>query len=159
MRTASTEVEAVLLGAAGALFLGCFCLGGVRLCELAAEAVYATCGVDQLLLAGEEGVAGGADFEDDVALVGGARLEDGSAGALYVDVFILRVNPLLRHDSYPFGRLRACGSLANGAVHRHIEVPVALPAGHLRAVALDADLTFLILPLIRTAGNWIQGRP
>ena len=45
--------------------------GGV----LAAEALDAAGGVDQLLLAGEERVAGGADFDDDVALVRGAGLE------------------------------------------------------------------------------------
>ena len=47
----------------------------VGLGVLAAEALDAACGVDQLLLAGEERVAGGADFDDDVALVGGAGLK------------------------------------------------------------------------------------
>ena len=77
-------------------------LAGVRLGELAAEALDAACGVDQLLLAGEERVAGGADFDDDVALVRGAGLKAGSAGALDVDVFVLRVNSLFWHDTYPF---------------------------------------------------------
>ena len=57
-------------------------LPGVGRGELAAEALDAAGGVDQLLLAGEERVAGGADFDDDVALVGGARLEVVAAGAL-----------------------------------------------------------------------------
>jgi len=127
-KTASDESEAVGLNAAGALLLCRFGFGRVRLRELAAEPVDATCGVDQLLLAREERVARRADFEHDVALVGRARLEDRSAGALDVDVLILRVNTFFWHDAYPFGLLRACGSLANGSAHRHIEVPVALPA-------------------------------
>ena len=70
----------------GLRLLGCgFGLACVGLGELAAEALDAACGVDQLLLAGEERVAGGADFEDDVALVGGAGLKVSSAGALDVD--------------------------------------------------------------------------
>jgi hypothetical protein len=39
---------------------------------LAAEALHATGGIHELLLAGEEGMAGGADFYADVALMGGA---------------------------------------------------------------------------------------
>ena len=116
------------------MFWFCGLLGGglrcIRLGELAAEPVYTSRGVDQLLLAGKERVAGGADFEDDVALVGGARLEDRAAGALDVDVLVLRVNPLLCHGAYPFRAWPACGSLANGAEHRHIEGPVALLAHH-----------------------------
>jgi hypothetical protein len=65
--------------------------------ELAAEALDASGGVDQLLLAGEERVAGGADFDDDVALVRGTRLEDVSAGALHIDVFVGGMNSSLCH--------------------------------------------------------------
>ena len=72
-------------------------LAGVRLGELAAEALDATCGVDQLLLAGEERVAGGADFEQDVAFVRGAGLETVAAGALDGGDGITRVNSFFRH--------------------------------------------------------------
>src|SRR6185437_9127953 len=59
-------------------------LAFIGLRELAAEAFDTAGGVDQLLLAGEERVAGIADFDDDVALVGGARYELVAAGALDV---------------------------------------------------------------------------
>ena len=75
------------------------CLACVRLGELAAEALDASGGVDQLLLAGEEGVAGGADFKDDVALVGGTGLEVRPAGALDSDGLVLRVNSVFRHET------------------------------------------------------------
>ena len=65
--------------------------------DLAAEALDAACGVDQLLLAGKERVAGSADFDDDVALVGGAGLELVAAGALDVDVVVLGVNSFFWH--------------------------------------------------------------
>ena len=51
---------------------GGFGLGGVGFGVLAAEALDATGGVHQLLLAGKERVAGGADFHVDIALVGRA---------------------------------------------------------------------------------------
>ena len=51
----------------------------------------------ELLLAGEERVAGGADFENNIALVGGARLEVVSAGAANVDLLVLGVNAFLWH--------------------------------------------------------------
>src|SRR5271165_7180510 len=50
--------------------LGGFGLARVGLGVLAAETLDAAGGVHQLLLAGEEWVAGGADFHADVALVG-----------------------------------------------------------------------------------------
>ena len=77
-------------------------LARVRLGELAAEALDAACGVDQLLLAGEERVAGGADFDDDVALVRRAGLKVVAAGALDGDGVVLRVNTFFWHGNYPF---------------------------------------------------------
>ena len=74
------------------LALGGGCLGGIRLGELAAEAVDAACGIDELLLAGEEGVAGGTDFDHDVALVGGLGLEVVAAGALDLGGVVAGVN-------------------------------------------------------------------
>ena len=90
-------------------------LAGVGFGELAAEAFDAACGVDQLLLAGKVGVAGRADFDDDIAFVRGAGLKGGSAGALDVDVFVLRVNSGLWHVIRSFSELvlpSARGSLA-----------------------------------------------
>jgi hypothetical protein len=66
---------------------------------LAAEALDTACGVDQLLLAGKERVARSADFDDDVALVGGAGLKCIPARALDVDFLVLRVNSLFWHGS------------------------------------------------------------
>jgi hypothetical protein len=79
-----------------------FGLLGVGCGELAAEAVDATGCVYELLLSGEEGVAGGADFDDDRTFVGGARVELITAGALDVRVFVLGVNSCLRHVCVSF---------------------------------------------------------
>jgi hypothetical protein len=79
--------------------------GRLRLGVLAAEALDASRGVDQLLLAGKEGVASGADFDVDVALVGGAGLEARAAGAHNAHFVVVRVNSCFRHDSVkPFLR-------------------------------------------------------
>ena len=90
-------VEGLLGGSLGSGFG----LLGVGRGELAAEAVDTASRVHQLLLPGEERVAGRADFDDDVALVCGARLEGGSAGALYIDVVIGGVNSSFWHDAIP----------------------------------------------------------
>ena len=47
-------------------------LGGLVLGILAAETLYAAGGIHHFLLAGEEGMASGADFNADIAFVGGA---------------------------------------------------------------------------------------
>ena len=78
---------------------------GVGRGELAAEAVDTAGCVHELLLAGEEGVAGGADFDDDRALVGGTCVELITAGALDVRFIVLGVNSGLRHvGQIPFER-------------------------------------------------------
>ena len=53
------------------------------------ETIHASGGIDQLLFAGEEGVAGRANFDVQVALLGRAGLErlTASAGNSYIDVF------------------------------------------------------------------------
>jgi len=53
------------------------------------EAIDASCGIDQLLFAGKERVASGADFDVQVALFRRARLERlaASAGNCDIDVF------------------------------------------------------------------------
>jgi hypothetical protein len=71
----------------------------LRFRVLAAEALNAACRIDQLLLAGEERVAGGADFYVDVALVGRASREIVAARAYNPDFVIVWMNTLLWHDS------------------------------------------------------------
>src|SRR5215469_9541334 len=71
-------------------------------CVLAAEALDASGSIDQLLLAGEERVAGRADFENDVTLVGRAGLEVAAAGAADVDLLVLGVDAFLGHGVNPF---------------------------------------------------------
>src|SRR5688572_3204552 len=64
--------------------------------ELLVEPLDAALGVDQLLPAREERVAGGADFEMQIRL-GRARLERVAARTAHLDLFVLGVNPFL-HD-------------------------------------------------------------
>ena len=66
---------------------------------LAAEALDATRCIDQLLLAGKERVAVGADFRVDVVFVRGARGEVVATCANHSNFVIVRMNSLLRHDS------------------------------------------------------------
>lgn len=70
----------------------------LRFCVFAAEALDATRGVDELLLAGEEGVASGADFDMDVSTMGGAGGEVVSAGAHDADFFVIGMNSCFRHE-------------------------------------------------------------
>jgi hypothetical protein len=87
---------------------GGFCPGRARLLTgghslglgvLATEALNAARGVDQLLFAGEERVAVGANFGVDIAFVRGARGEVVTARADHANLVIVRMDPLLRHDS------------------------------------------------------------
>lgn len=71
--------------------------GGVALGELALEALDASGCIHQLLLPGEEGVAGRADFQQDIAFVRGAGFEGVAAGALDVGGGVAGMNSLLRH--------------------------------------------------------------
>src|SRR6185295_3927367 len=73
----------LLLGVGGLGF------GGVaNLLILLLETVDAAFGIDQLLFAGEERVATGADFYADVAFMRGAGAELMSAGAGYIHFFV-----------------------------------------------------------------------
>ena len=65
------------------------------------EFIDATSRIDQLLFAGEEGVAVGANFDADVAFMGGTGLERVLARADYVDLVIGRVYSSFH--SVPFG--------------------------------------------------------
>jgi hypothetical protein len=68
----------------------------------AAEAFDASCGVDQFLLAGEEWVASGADFDVDVSLMGGASFEARAARANDTNFVIVGMNSSFRHDYKTF---------------------------------------------------------
>ena len=61
---------------------------------LLVELVNAAAGVNQLLLAGVEGVALGADLNRDVGL-GGAGLNDGAASALDCGLLVFRMDSFL----------------------------------------------------------------
>ena len=129
-----------LFGGGG--FGGGFGFAGGGVGYLAAEALDAAGGVDQLLLAGEERVAVGADFNDDIALVRGAGLKVVAAGAFDVDALVLRVNGFFWHGAnlfllrvLPAGSRFAC----NGRGHRHIDLPVAPPAEPLSLVDAGHD--------------------
>ena len=61
---------------------------------LLVELVNAAAGVDQLLLAGVEGMALRADFDRDVFL-GGAGLDNGAAGAADGGLLVLRMDSFL----------------------------------------------------------------
>jgi len=74
------------------LLLCCFGFRGVAFRVLAAEAFYAAGGVHELLLAGKEGVAGGADFNADIALMRRARYKCVPAGAMDPDLAVVRMD-------------------------------------------------------------------
>ena len=102
----SSQTKAPAAAEASSIRLAAFLLRcGLRLGILAAEALDTACGIHQLLLAGKERVAGGADFEDDVALVRGAGLKVSSAGALDIDGLVLRVNSFFWHGNNPFPKI------------------------------------------------------
>ena len=61
---------------------------------LLVELINTAAGVDQLLLAGVEGVALGADLNGDVGL-GGAGLDDGAASALDGGLLVFRMDSFL----------------------------------------------------------------
>src|SRR5688500_17427605 len=67
---------------------------------LLTEVLDATSGIDELLFAGIERMAAGADFDLQVVAYRGARLKGVAARAGNVDLFVLRVNAGL-HNNYP----------------------------------------------------------
>jgi hypothetical protein len=74
------------------LGFGGFGFAGVALGVFAAEAFYAAGGIHELLLAGKERMAGGADFYAYIALVSGAGDEGVAAGAMDADFTIVGMN-------------------------------------------------------------------
>src|SRR5271157_4661376 len=71
------------------------CLAGVGFRVLAAEALDAARSVHQLLFAGEEGVAGGADFHVDGALVGRTGHKGVTARAMHAHFVVSRMDGCL----------------------------------------------------------------
>ena len=79
---------------------GSFGNRSIRLLDavLLVELIHTAAGVDQLLLAGEEGVALGADFNGDV-LLGGTGLDHIAAGAANGGLLVIGMDTLLHgHD-------------------------------------------------------------
>ena len=64
------------------------------------EAVYASAGINQLLLAGKERMALGTNFNPDLAL-GGTGLKGITTGTLYNSLFIIGMNAF-SHDCHLF---------------------------------------------------------
>jgi hypothetical protein len=91
---ASAVAEASIKLAA-LLLLGLCGLSGVRLRILPAEALHASGGIHQLLLAGKERVAVRADFQVDGALVGGPGGKCVSACAVHAHFFIFGMDRCL----------------------------------------------------------------
>jgi hypothetical protein len=76
-----------------------------RLGILFAEPLDTASGIHKLLLAGEERVAGGANFYVDIPLMGGAGGEPVAAGALHTDFAVIGMNLFLGHfpETFPAG--------------------------------------------------------
>jgi|SRR6266581_6815389 len=73
-----------------------FCPGSFGV--FAAEALNPASGIHQLLLAGKKGMAIGADFNVDVALMGGASGKSIAAGAVHPNLVVRRMYGCL-HES------------------------------------------------------------
>jgi hypothetical protein len=83
------------MAVANGLLFRSFGLGGIALGVLASETLHATCGIEQLLLAGEKRMAIGADFHMEVALVGRPRRETIAARAQNADFVVRGMNGCL----------------------------------------------------------------
>src|SRR5690349_2557556 len=75
---------AILISGWSESLLGCSGFAAAGACVFLLEAINAAGGINQLLAAGEERVAGGADFHADIALVRRPRLEHVAARADHV---------------------------------------------------------------------------
>src|SRR5262245_7372265 len=95
-------------------------LGGRQLRVALAEAVHAAGLIEQLLLAGEEGVAVGADVEVHLAIAR-AGLERGARRPLGATaVAVERAGLVNRMDPGLHGRLLRCGGVPRGPARRRI---------------------------------------
>ena len=83
-----------------------FSFAGIALGVFAAEAFDATGRIHELLFAGKERMAGGADFYGDVTLVGGTGYKGIAASAMHADFTIVRmsrcfhVGPLILNQTF-----------------------------------------------------------
>ncbi len=77
-----------------------FGLGGVALGVLAPEALDAASRVHKLLLSGKKGMASGADFHGDIALMSGAGDKRIAAGAMHANFSVIRMDGCFHVDSY-----------------------------------------------------------
>lgn len=84
------------------------------LCKLFLEAIYAAFGIDQLLASSKERMATGANFNTQVALVGGAGSEAGTARADHFHFFVGGVNPCFHDFGIPFDKLLSNGERSEG---------------------------------------------
>ena len=75
--------------------------GSAHFGVLAAETLHPSGGINQLLLAGEEWMAVGANFNVDIATVRRARGERVSARAVHPDFVVRRVNSCFHVTSEP----------------------------------------------------------
>jgi len=91
-----------------------FAFGGAGFLILLLKLIDAARGVNQLLAAGEERVAVGANFNADVALMRRARLKHVSTGADYIELVISGVN-----SSFHFK-----GNLSEFSLYRTMQTPV-----------------------------------
>ena len=94
--------------------LGSGCAFGGWLFAIAlVEAIDASCGIDQLLLAGKERVASGTNFDVQVTFFGGASLERLAARAGDGDINVFWVNSWFHLITlYSIGGVRA--AISNG---------------------------------------------
>jgi hypothetical protein len=94
--------------------LGSGCVfGGWLLAIPLVEAIDASCGIDQLLLAGKERVASGTNFDVQVTFLGGASLELLAARAGDGDINVFWVNSWFHLITlYSIGGVRA--AISNG---------------------------------------------
>jgi len=95
--------------------LGRFGFGGIAFRVLAAEPFYAAGGVHELLLAGEEGMAGGADFNADVAFVRRARNKCVPAGAMHPDLAVVRMDSCFHVNSTSIQTFDSIGGVKDSA--------------------------------------------
>src|SRR5450755_3902435 len=101
---APAEARGLISNVAKALLLRCFHFGGfgfasVAFGVLATEALDAASGIHELLLAGEEGVAGGADVYADVAFMGGPGDKRIAASAVHTDFRVIGMDRCF-HDGF-----------------------------------------------------------
>ena len=102
------------------LLLG-FGFGGLGLGVFAAEALDAAGRVNQLLLAGEERVAVGADFHVDVALVGRTGRKSIAARAVYAHFVVDRMDGCLHGTPNSLvANLHFTGSVRNAATNAEL---------------------------------------